>query len=105
MKTFILIVMVAALGLTVGLLLENSWAGGVSVGINIGIPAPVGVYMAPAYYPPAYIYPPPVYGPAVVVAGSPYYRYYGAPYYKHHPRYYHKYHPHAFKGGKGKKPF
>ena len=40
--------------------LSSAHAGGVSVGIAIGVPAPVIVAPAPVYYEPAY-YPPPVY--------------------------------------------
>lgn len=97
MKTLGLILIVAVLGLTAGFLPEKSWAGGVSVGIGITIPAPIGVYPAPVYYPPHYVYAPPyVPAPAVVVAGGPYYRYDRGPhypYYKTHPKYYRRYHP------------
>ena len=40
---------------------------GVSVGVNIGIPAPVYIAPAPVYAPP----PPPVYQPAPVYYGGP----------------------------------
>jgi hypothetical protein len=94
MKLFSLIIIVAVLSLAAVFLPQNSWAGGVSLGIGIGILAPVAVYPAPAYYPATYGYGPPlVYGPAIVVPGGPYYRYYGGPYYRYHKlRHHARYH-------------
>ena len=77
MKLFSLIIITVVFAVAAVFLPQNSWAGGVSVGIGIGIPGPVAVYPAPAYlaYYPAYVYGPPyAYGPGIVVAGGPYYR-------------------------------
>jgi hypothetical protein len=94
MKLFNGIIIVAVLGVAAVFLPQNSWAGGVSVGIGIGIPLPAAIYPAPAYYPVTYGYGPPlVYGPPVVVPGGPYHRYYGGPYYRYHKhRHYKGYH-------------
>lgn len=92
MKFFSLIILVAVIGVAAVFLPQNSWAGGVSVGIGIGIPAPVAVYPVPTYYPTPYGYSPPVvYGPAIVFPGGPYYRYYGGPYYRYYGRPYYRY--------------
>jgi hypothetical protein len=46
-------------------------AGGLNVGINVGIPAPVYVAPAPVYAPPPPPPPPVVYQPAPVIVGGP----------------------------------
>ena len=50
---------VVILSMLAGVFSQTAWAGPVSVGIAIGVPAPVVVYPAPVYYPPAYAYGPP----------------------------------------------
>ncbi len=91
MKHFTVTVIAGALVAAACFFPQQSRAGGVSVGIGIGVPGPVVAYPAPAYYPPppAY-YGPPAYGPAVVVAPRyGYYGYYGRPW--HHYRPYRRY--------------
>jgi hypothetical protein len=63
MKMFSVAVIVAILTVTAGILPRESRAHSpVSVGIAIGVPAPVAVY------PPAYVYGPPLYGPVILEA-------------------------------------
>lgn len=56
-----------------GLLLSGAANAGVSVGVNIGVPAPVYVAPEPVYAPPpppvVYAPPPPMYAQPVVVVG------------------------------------
>ncbi|SAK62647.1 signal peptide protein [Caballeronia hypogeia] len=63
----------AAAALLGGLTLSGAAMAGVSVGVNIGVPAPVYVAPEPVYAPPpppvVYAPPPPVYAQPVVVIG------------------------------------
>ncbi len=77
---------VVILSMLAGVFSQTAWAGPVSVGIAIGVPAPVVVYPAPVYYPPAYAYGPPPYGPGVVLYSGPGYWYHGHYYHGHHHR-------------------
>ena len=71
MKLFRVAMIAAILAVAAGALPGDSWAHSpVSVGIAIGVPAPVAVYPANPYAP-AYVYGPPVYGPAVVAPIGP----------------------------------
>ncbi|MGA3175592.1 MAG: hypothetical protein ABSE25_14375 [Syntrophorhabdales bacterium] len=88
MKPFALVVIVGAL-VAAALVLPQESRAGVSVGVSLGVPAPVVAYPAPAYYPPAYYGPAPVYGPGVVVA--PGYGWYGHGYHRPWGYYRHPY--------------
>jgi hypothetical protein len=86
MKRFTVATIAGALVAAACFFPQQSCAGGVSVGIGIGVPGPVAGYPTPAYYPPAY-YGPPAYGPAVVMGPRyGYYGYYGRPW-RHHGLY------------------
>ena len=75
--------------------ISSAHAGGLSVGVVIGVPLPAPVVYAPApvYYPEPVYYPPPVhYAPRVVYSPPVYYAprvVYSRPYYGHrgHPHY------------------
>lgn len=70
--------------------ISSAHAGGLSVGVVIGVPFPAPVVYAPApvYYPEPVYYPPPVYyAPRVVYSPPVYYAprvIYSQPYYRHH---------------------
>ena len=86
MKRFTVAMIAGAFVAAVCFLPLQSWAGGVSIGVGIGVPGPMVAYPPPAYYPPAY-YGPPAYGPAVMVGPRyGYYGYYGRPW-GHHGSY------------------